>query len=238
MIDVSDLTDSAGDAFGASLAQNFMCFHLWRSGQTEECFCNLEEARVRAEASGNLRASMSYHWLCQQIEAERGEIDRFLGHREAVRRLQLDHCGSEPSETLWSRNDLGFALYCAGRMVDARDALAPAVDDCRARGEVVAGIWDEFDRSMDYGAARKYLDEMGIEYVNRKVDPGKGFENSITMAMVMGDSPVLKPFSFCGTPSSSTRKFPAGMPGMKRPLLSRTPTSTVTESVSARKVGA
>lgn len=48
---------------------------------------------------------------------------------------------------------------------------------------VVAGIWENFDRSMDFGAARKYLDEMGIEYINRKVDPEKGYENSITVDM-------------------------------------------------------
>ena len=28
---------------------------------------------------------------------------------------------------------------------------------------VVAGVWEDFDVSMDSGAARKYLAEMGIE---------------------------------------------------------------------------
>jgi len=48
---------------------------------------------------------------------------------------------------------------------------------------IVAGISEEFDRSMDFGAAKKYLEEMGIEYVNRKADPEKGYENSITVDM-------------------------------------------------------
>jgi D-3-phosphoglycerate dehydrogenase len=47
----------------------------------------------------------------------------------------------------------------------------------------VAGIWDDFDRSLDFHAARSYLKEMGISYVDREVDNQKGYGNSITVDM-------------------------------------------------------
>ena len=49
---------------------------------------------------------------------------------------------------------------------------------------VVAGIWSEFDRTLDHDAALAYLKEMGIEYVNRDADSEKRFENSITIDLI------------------------------------------------------
>ncbi len=46
---------------------------------------------------------------------------------------------------------------------------------------IVAGLWEDFERGMDYHAAFNYLDEMGIEYVSRDVDISKGYGNSITV---------------------------------------------------------
>ena len=60
--------------------------------------------------------------------------------------------------------------------------------------------------------------------------------NSITIAMVIGASPMLTDWICCGTLSSSTRKLPGGIPGMKWPLLSITATSSVTMSTSVVKV--
>lgn len=48
---------------------------------------------------------------------------------------------------------------------------------------IVAGVWDDFEMSMDFRAARTYLDDMGIEYVNRQIDSKKGYESSITIDM-------------------------------------------------------
>lgn len=48
---------------------------------------------------------------------------------------------------------------------------------------VVAGISEEFDRSSDVGAARKYLQEMGIEYKNSEGSDAKNFGNAITIDM-------------------------------------------------------
>ena len=61
--------------------------------------------------------------------------------------------------------------------------------------------------------------------------------NSITMATVIGASPIPKFVSCWGTPSSTMRKFPRGILGIKRPFLSKTETSTVTVFTSLRKVG-
>src|ERR1700691_3773193 len=56
------------------------------------------------------------------------------------------------------------------------------------------------------------------------------------MAIVIGASPLLNPVICWGTLSSSTRKDPLGISGMKWPLLSITATSTVTWSTSVLKV--
>jgi D-3-phosphoglycerate dehydrogenase len=53
---------------------------------------------------------------------------------------------------------------------------------------VVAGIWDDFDRSLDFQAARAFLKEMGISYVNREVDNLKGYGSSITVDMTADTS--------------------------------------------------
>ena len=49
---------------------------------------------------------------------------------------------------------------------------------------VVAGVWSDFDRTLDHAAALSYLKEMGIEYGNRDADCKKGFENSITLDLI------------------------------------------------------
>jgi len=65
---------------------------------------------------------------------------------------------------------------------------------------IVAGIWEDFDRSMDFQAARKYLEEMGIEHVNRKIDLSKGYESSITVDMTATlEAGILRKVSIRGT---------------------------------------
>ena len=54
---------------------------------------------------------------------------------------------------------------------------------------VVAGIWKEFEPSMDFMAARDFLAENGIEYVNRRPDPDKGYANSITIDLMAEVNP-------------------------------------------------
>ena len=50
---------------------------------------------------------------------------------------------------------------------------------------ILSGICDGFDRLNGYAAAVDFMREMGIEYVNRTVDPGKGFQNSITIDLIV-----------------------------------------------------
>ncbi len=70
---------------------------------------------------------------------------------------------------------------------------------------VVAALWEDFDRSMDFHAARSYLESMGIEYVNRKVDPRKGYANSMTIDFTGEVSPEkLRQVSVRGTVAEST----------------------------------
>jgi D-3-phosphoglycerate dehydrogenase len=65
---------------------------------------------------------------------------------------------------------------------------------------VVAGIAEEFDRSMDSKAARQYLKDKGIDYVNREPDEDKRYGGSITIDLtceVKGD--LLRQISVRGT---------------------------------------
>ncbi len=70
---------------------------------------------------------------------------------------------------------------------------------------VVAGMWPDFDRSLDFRAAHKYLREMGIEYANRKTDNAKGYENSITIDLTgQIDPDNLRRVSVRGTVAENT----------------------------------
>ena len=70
---------------------------------------------------------------------------------------------------------------------------------------IVAGIWDDFDRSMDFRGARQYLDEMGIEHANREADPEKKFVNSMTVDLTCSvDAATLRRVSIRGTVAENT----------------------------------
>lgn len=65
---------------------------------------------------------------------------------------------------------------------------------------MISGIWEDLGRSVDYDAAVAYLDEMGIDYADRATDPGKGFENSVTIDLIgEQDDSTLKRVSVRGT---------------------------------------
>lgn len=46
---------------------------------------------------------------------------------------------------------------------------------------VVSALSEEFDRSLNFPAAKKYLADMGVDYNDRETDERKGFESSITL---------------------------------------------------------
>ena len=65
---------------------------------------------------------------------------------------------------------------------------------------IVAALSEEFDGSMDNKAARKYLDDMGVEYNDRVTDDKKTYDNAITVDLtgtVSGD--MLRTASVRGT---------------------------------------
>ena len=70
---------------------------------------------------------------------------------------------------------------------------------------IVAALWSDFDRSMDFGAAQKYLQDMGIDYVNRPADSNKGYGTSITIDMTCAiDEDNLRRTSVRGTVAEGT----------------------------------
>ncbi len=65
---------------------------------------------------------------------------------------------------------------------------------------VVAALWEEFDRSIDFKAALKFLQGRGIDYLNRETDDRKGFANSITIDLTGSlDTSTLRQVSVRGT---------------------------------------
>jgi len=65
---------------------------------------------------------------------------------------------------------------------------------------VVAAISDDFDRSMDYKAARAFLKDMGIDYNDRATAERKGCERSITVDLTGSvDADNLRRASIRGT---------------------------------------
>ncbi|MDT8392194.1 MAG: NAD(P)-dependent oxidoreductase [Lentisphaeria bacterium] len=63
---------------------------------------------------------------------------------------------------------------------------------------IVAGLSRDFDAFCDPEEAEQYLEDKGVEYINRQPDPRKAFDNSITIDLLEGDSEV-KQVSIRGT---------------------------------------
>lgn len=65
---------------------------------------------------------------------------------------------------------------------------------------VVTALNPDFDRSLDHKAAITYLQNRGVDYVNRDVDDFKGYGDSITLDLtVETEKKVLKKISIRGT---------------------------------------
>ncbi|HMP76562.1 MAG TPA: NAD(P)-dependent oxidoreductase [Kiritimatiellia bacterium] len=70
---------------------------------------------------------------------------------------------------------------------------------------VVAALNEEFDRSMNFAAARKYLAAMGVDYNDRETDDRKGFEGSITLDLTGGaEKGAMRTVSIRGTVTENT----------------------------------
>ena len=70
---------------------------------------------------------------------------------------------------------------------------------------IVAALWTDFDRSMDFRAAQQYLEDMGIDYVNRAADSNKGYGTSLTIDLICAvDADNLTRTSVRGTVTEGT----------------------------------
>ena len=68
----------------------------------------------------------------------------------------------------------------------------------------VAGIWPAYDRSLDHRSAMEYLEERGIEYANRRPDPARGFQSSITIELgAVAENGTVQKASVRGTVAES-----------------------------------
>ncbi len=64
----------------------------------------------------------------------------------------------------------------------------------------LSGIWENFDRYNDYRAALDFVEEMGIELVNRTADGEKGYGDAITIDLIVErPNAELKEYSIRGT---------------------------------------
>ena len=139
----------------------------------------------------------------QLIDLDEKGITSFILNRDIPEGLGEEYC------------DLAFKLARLSRCLVGRKGT-PKIVETSFYGTlepyadwlivpVLAGIWEDFDRSKDCRAARKYLADMGIEYVNRKPDPDKGFDNSITVDLTVEiDADNMKHMSIRGTVAEGT----------------------------------
>jgi len=134
----------------------------------------------------------------QLIDLEEKGVTSFIVNRDIPEGLDETYCELAYALAKLCRALLGrgTALKLIGTSIYGY--LAPFSDWLLV--PMIAGIWEDFDRTMDFKAARKHLEEMGIEYVNRTVDPSKGFEASITIDLTSSiDAHNLRCVSVRGT---------------------------------------
>ncbi|OVE74054.1 hypothetical protein BVX94_01885 [bacterium B17] len=134
----------------------------------------------------------------QLIELEERGITTFIVNRDIPEGLNEAYCDLA--------NKLAKLCKClVGKHATPKSLEISIYGDLKPFAEwlivpIVAGMWEDFEQSRDHNAAHKFLDDMGIEYVNREVDESKGFENSITVDLTAAiDSENLRHMSIRGT---------------------------------------
>jgi D-3-phosphoglycerate dehydrogenase len=118
----------------------------------------------------------------QLIEFDEKGISSFIVNRDIP--AGLDEAYGELAYTL-SR----LCRHVLGRHAPIRQIETSFYGTLKPYGDwllvpIVAALSEEFDRSNDFPAARKYLLDRGIHYVNRTTDDRKGYENSITIDFI------------------------------------------------------
>lgn len=136
------------------------------------------------------------------IELQEKGITSFIVNRDIPEGLDEAYC--ELANTLARLCKCLVGKNAAPKLIETSfyGTLAPFADWLLV--PIVAGIWEDFDRSMDFTAAQAFLKEMGIEYVSREPDPSKGYENSITVDLSAEiGSDKLRKMSIRGTVAES-----------------------------------
>lgn len=111
---------------------------------------------------------------------ERG-VTSFIVNRDIPEGLDEGYCELANTLARMCRCMVGRTASLKLIETSIYGSLAPFADWLLV--PIVAGVWENFESSMDVAAARKYLEDMGIEYVNRRVEPQKPYDNSITVEL-------------------------------------------------------
>jgi D-3-phosphoglycerate dehydrogenase len=134
----------------------------------------------------------------QLIDLDKKGITSFIVNRDIPEGLDRTYCALANILARVCRSMVGRSMPL--RMIETSfyGSLQPYADWLLV--PIVAGIWPDFEPGMDPRAAQKFLADRGIDFVNRKVDHEKGYQNSITLDLTSEtESDVLKHISVRGT---------------------------------------
>ncbi|MCE9615446.1 MAG: hypothetical protein K8T26_14340 [Lentisphaerae bacterium] len=134
----------------------------------------------------------------QLIGLDRKGVTSFIVNRDIPEGLDRTYCELANMLARMCRSMLGRDMPLKLIETSFYGPLEPYSDWLLV--PLVAGIWEDFQPSMDHRAARKFLEDRGIDYANRKIDPAKGYGNSITVDLTSEtESDVLRHMSVRGT---------------------------------------
>lgn len=134
----------------------------------------------------------------QLIEYDFKGVTSFIVNRDIPDGLDKKYCELANTLARLCRHLLGKPASLKQIETSFYGSLRPFADWLVV--PIVAGIWEDFETSMDSRAARRYLEDMGIQYVNRDTDSGKHYESSITVDMTAAvESGKLRAVSVRGT---------------------------------------
>ncbi len=139
----------------------------------------------------------------QLIEFDEKGVASFIVNRDIPVGLDEAYCDLANTLARLARQILGREAKLTLIETSFYGSLEPFADWLIV--PIVSALSEDFDRSSDPKAARRYLRDMGIEYVNREGDRSKGFDNSITIDMTGSlDRSTLRMASVRGTVAEST----------------------------------
>lgn len=139
----------------------------------------------------------------QLIDLDEKGITSFIVNRDIPEGLDEAYCELAYTLAKLCRSLIGRETSLKLMETSIYGYLAPFSDWLLV--PMVAGIWEDFEPTLDFKAAHKHLEEMGIDYANRIVDASKGYEASITIDLTSSvDTHNLRSVSVRGTVAEST----------------------------------